>query len=974
MSRLWTACNALLIAVLLLVFIAAPSTGAARLAQEAEPAFGPQLYLLSPSTETQDDLASLPATFHAALYGEGDEERYVASGDATLPAAAAAAGIPAELLTGDTQGRVFYFADAQAEGLPVIVGTWGAPVYADAVQVLLMVPAGDKAGFLTAAAEQGVSLALLPPYPITLTPPPPAEPLARAAESVDPLIQSLLPQVTTAALSAYIADLSGERPVDIGGATTTLATRYTLSTTITNSERYIYQRYVDLGIPVSYASWTYGSYRGRNVVAELRGSLHPERIWLVGGHFDSNSEIPYTRAPGADDNASGSAATLVLAALLRQYQFSDTIRFVHFSGEEQGHWGSQVYARSLNSAGATVMGYLDLDMIGWDGDGDRTMEIHSGTHANSISLGNRFSSANQRYAQGLRVEIKQSSASRFSDHASFWDYGYASFLAIENFYDDAIVRDRNPYYHKTGDLLSRVNLDYVARIVRVTLAMLAEDAGLLPDGVPTATATRTATATVTASLTPTVTQTRTPAPVTCTELVLNGTFEATANWTFAATGNPAGYSTAQAYSGSRSVRLGVVPAGYAAGDGETMLIPQDDPSLRQNLLGESATDGASYSTAYQTITIPATAQSVTLTFWRRPGSEATSGNADFQRALLLKPGSYGLITTIFKSLTSTASWQPFTFDLTPYRGQSVVVYFEVYNDNTTGSPRTWMYVDEVSALSCTGTPPTGTATATPTYTPTLGATATPTNTPTASATATATPTATITTTPTTTLTSSATPTNTPTPPAGACTERVNNGGFEVNAGWTFAVTGNPGGYSTAQAHTGLRSARLGVVPAGAAAAAGEASPPMGGGLSYNLLGELAPDGASYSTAYQTVSIPADGPTVQLTFWYRPGTEATSGNADFQRVLLLKPGSYSLLKTLTKMLSSAGVWQYATYDLTAYRGQSVVVYFEVYNDNTAASPRTWLYVDDVSVQGCQAVKAIPYSPATGPGIWLPVVLN
>ena len=132
----------------------------------------------------------------------------------------------------------------------------------------------------------------------------------------------------------------------------TLATRYTFAAGIQDAERYLYQRYVQLGLPVAYANWSYGGYSGRNIVAEIRGTSHPERIWLVGGHFDATSEIPYTRAPGADDNASGIAATLVIADILRSHRFSDTIRFVHFSAEEQGHWGSQAYARSLYAAGA----------------------------------------------------------------------------------------------------------------------------------------------------------------------------------------------------------------------------------------------------------------------------------------------------------------------------------------------------------------------------------------------------------------------------------------------------------------------------------------------------------------------------------------------------------------------------------------------------------------------------------------------
>jgi Zn-dependent M28 family amino/carboxypeptidase len=649
-------------------------------APQASPAaFGQQLFLLSPAADQLGALAGLPATVHAVIYGEA-ADRYVASGDETTVARAAELGLPVEVLDAHTAGKAYYFVDSQAENARTLAEKFGVILYADATQYLLALPIANEAPLLDALPNQGVSVALLPPYAISVTAAPlTAAAAAAAPQAADATVADLLNQVRSADISRYIADLSGEQAVDIGGATATLLTRYTFSTAITNSERYLYQRYAQLGIPVSYAAWTYGSYSGRNVIAELRGSLHPERIWLVGGHFDDTSESPYSRAPGADDNGSGSAATLVLAAILKDQRFSDTIRFVHFSGEEQGHWGSIIYARSLAAAGAQVMGYIDLDMIGYDGDGDRTVEIHSGTRANSVSFGNQFSSANLRYAQGLRVEVKQGSASRFSDHSSFWDQGYASFLTIENFFDDAIARDRNPWYHNTGDLSSRVNLDYVVRTARVSLAMLAEDAGLIDPNV-----------TVTPSVTPT--STATPGPVTCTELAANGGFEGRTAWIFASTANKAAYSTAQAHSGTRSVRLGVAPAG-ASGEADRT---QVDPAAAggSNLLGEMAVDGASYSTAYQTITIPASANRITLTFWRRSGTNATGG--DFQRMMLLRPGTYAVIATVFKSLTNAVDWQPVSYDLTPYRGQSIVIYFEVYNDDILSAPQTWMYVDDVS--------------------------------------------------------------------------------------------------------------------------------------------------------------------------------------------------------------------------------------------------------------------------------------
>ena len=153
-----------------------------------------------------------------------------------------------------------------------------------------------------------------------------------------------------------------------------------------------------------------------------------------------------------------------------------------------------------------------------------------------------------------------------------------------------------------------------------------------------------------------------------------------------------------------------------------------------------------------------------------------------------------------------------SFDLTPYRGQSVVVYFEVYNDNTAAAPRAWMYVDDVSAQACQSTPSDTTPTSTPTASPTSepGSTSTPTETPA--------PTNTPTQTPIPTYTSTPTPTFTPQP--SVCGERITNGGFEATAGWTFAATGNPGRYTTEKSHEGVRSARLGVAPAAGASRRG----------------------------------------------------------------------------------------------------------------------------------------------------------
>ncbi|MCX6028722.1 MAG: CSLREA domain-containing protein [Chloroflexi bacterium] len=194
-------------------------------------------------------------------------------------------------------------------------------------------------------------------------------------------------------------------------------------------------------------------------------------------------------------------------------------------------------------------------------------------------------------------------------------------------------------------------------------------------------------------------------------------------------------------------------------------------------------------------------------------------------------------------------------------------------------------------------------------------------------------------------------TPTPTVTHGGCTERVSNGGFESDSAWDFPVTANRAGYTAAQAHSGQRSARFGLTPG-----VDLTGLPRPVRSEANLLGEIAPENASFSSAYQTISIPANADSAVLTFWYKPGTEATEG--DYQRVMLLDPNGYTYIATLLRVLEHSGIWQQAHFDLTPYRGRSVTLYFEVYNDNISAGPRTWMFLDDVSVLVCAGPTPTP----------------
>jgi len=189
-------------------------------------------------------------------------------------------------------------------------------------------------------------------------------------------------------------------------------------------------------------------------------------------------------------------------------------------------------------------------------------------------------------------------------------------------------------------------------------------------------------------VTPTAAATLPPA---CVDKVSNGGFEVTGSWTFPTTASTAGYTTAQAHSAARAAQFGLPPAAQAL---------KTEAGPERYLLGGLAPLAASYSSGYQKIYVPAAADSVALSFWYKPGSQAADG--DFQRVLLLEPSTYAVIATLMRVRENNTAWQEKVFDLRPYRGRYVVIYFEVYNDNITGTDRAWMYLDDVQVLACSG--------------------------------------------------------------------------------------------------------------------------------------------------------------------------------------------------------------------------------------------------------------------------------
>ncbi len=233
-----------------------------------------------------------------------------------------------------------------------------------------------------------------------------------------------------------------------------------------------------------------------NVIATLRGSGDPERIYLVSGHYDSRNsrgEDGKGAAPGAVDDASGTAAVLETCRVLAAERFPATIVFAAYDGEEQGLLGSAAHAAALADAGAKVDGMITCDIVG------NTLGMDGARHHRHVRCFSYAPSGNDSGGRSLaraatyaarvhlpdfdvRLILRGDRYGRGGDHRSFFEAGYPAVRFTEPREDfsrqhqDVTERDGRPY----GDLPDYADFAYTGNVTRVVVATLAELAAAPP--------------------------------------------------------------------------------------------------------------------------------------------------------------------------------------------------------------------------------------------------------------------------------------------------------------------------------------------------------------------------------------------------------------------------------------------------------------------------------------------------------------
>ena len=262
-------------------------------------------------------------------------------------------------------------------------------------------------------------------------------------------------------------------------------------------------------LEVSYDIEKKGATEIASVVAVLPGTAEPEKRIIVDAHYDSinlrakGDKAAEAPAPGADDDASGTAVVLELARAMSQYRFRKTIVFIAFAGEELGYIGSARYASRAKANHEQIEAVFNNDIVGSDvvgeastgtgialndiggadddtggsGETGNRLRVYSPEPADSLSrrLALYLKDAAQRYVPSLQIELilRSDRYTRGGDQIPFQQNGFTA-VRLTSASENLISQ------HTTADTADRVSPTFTANVARVNGAAIAGLAGAFP--------------------------------------------------------------------------------------------------------------------------------------------------------------------------------------------------------------------------------------------------------------------------------------------------------------------------------------------------------------------------------------------------------------------------------------------------------------------------------------------------------------
>lgn len=237
--------------------------------------------------------------------------------------------------------------------------------------------------------------------------------------------------------------------------------------------QYIANEFEENNLQIHIQNWTrYNEKRiktlftSQNIEGILQGTSKDRSAIIFNAHYDAVKQ-----SPGADDDASGVAAVLAAAYALSKFEFKHDIRFITFSGEEDGLLGSKSYVKEAYEKNDDILVALNADMIANTNteEGEKKLRVYGSEDV--LWILDIIENINEEYHfnYNLDIETIDEEGRMGSDYATFIRYGYEAIAFFEG--------EWNLNFHTPNDSIENINIDYLVnntKIIAATLARVAD--------------------------------------------------------------------------------------------------------------------------------------------------------------------------------------------------------------------------------------------------------------------------------------------------------------------------------------------------------------------------------------------------------------------------------------------------------------------------------------------------------------------
>ena len=274
----------------------------------------------------------------------------------------------------------------------------------------------------------------------------------------------LINAINLDSLSQTVQEFTGEIATNIGGNAVTILNRGQANNELAGD--YLVEKFNAMdNLAVTTQAF---NTSGLNVIATQLGKTNPNDIYIICAHYDSVANYC------ADDNASGTVTVLEIARILSTQCMDNTLVYALWDEEEIGLKGADYYATQANNNGDNILGVLNIDMMGYDGDDDDDFDIDVRPIANSLGMKDDLVGLLATYNFNLNVNVVNPGTTA-SDHSRFWNQGFSAVLVGESWENN----DQTPYYHSSGDRFSTLDLPYFHELAKLIMSYMVTKGSLV---------------------------------------------------------------------------------------------------------------------------------------------------------------------------------------------------------------------------------------------------------------------------------------------------------------------------------------------------------------------------------------------------------------------------------------------------------------------------------------------------------------